>query len=249
MNVRTTSSCRHRSHGPSLLAPRSARKRHPTSTLPARISPSRGGRRRRQAVPALTDEGNDRPMTTENARTLVLLETIFCRLRDRPGDPRQLLHRASSSPSPRSHSQDDPRRCDFRATIYLSTDKGEWGDRVRELIEEPLRTAAGRGSRTSASTRLHPPRDRIPGRRLDQGRLGEEPRASTLPSREQLFEAAHERRRALEALDHLLRVTINDDERHLASLAREESRRDRGPCTRRRARDLGRGPRPWTAWT
>ena len=146
-------------------------------------------------------------MTTESALTLVLLETIYCDYQTDPEIIGSYFTRFEHTVASLAQ-QDVPEDATFRATIYLSTDKGEWGDRVRALIEEALRTAAPR-----VDIRIHDythPEIGYPEGDPTRVDWAKNP-SKHAPYRERLFEAAHEDV-DLEALDRLLRVTIDDDD-------------------------------------
>ncbi|MGP5384740.1 hypothetical protein [Brachybacterium tyrofermentans] len=146
-------------------------------------------------------------MTTEDARTLVLLETIFC---DYESDPEILGNYFSRFELTVASlaRQEIPEGVAFRATIYLSTDKGEWGDRVREVVSA-AQESAGHGVELRIHDYTHPEIGYPEGdpTRVDWAKNP----SKHSPYREQLFEAAHgdvDR----STLDRLIRVTVDDDD-------------------------------------
>ncbi|MGP9707002.1 hypothetical protein [Brachybacterium sp. AOP24-D1-21] len=158
----------------------------------------------------MTAEGQmstEESTTAEGARTLVLLETIFC---DYESDPEILgnyFSRFELTVTSLSR-QEVPEGVTFRTTIYLSTDKGEWGDRVRALVARAQEAASPR-----VEIRIHDythPEIGYPEGDPTRVDWAKNPSKHS-PYREQLFEAAHndvDRN----SLDRLLRVTIDDDD-------------------------------------
>lgn len=168
-------------------------------------------------------------MTAEETKTLVLLETIFC---DNESDPEILgkyfarfeLTVASLA------RQEVPNGTSFRATVYLSDGKGEWGLRVRDLI-----TSAQEDAAPGVELRLHEyshPEIGYPEGDATRVDWAKNPNKHS-PYRERLFEAAHTDV-DLESLDRLLRVTIDDDDlwlpwhiRNLVDIARSARQDER----------------------
>lgn len=146
-------------------------------------------------------------MTAEPARTLVLLETIFC---DYETDPEILAHYFSRFELTVASlaRQQVPEGVAFRTTIYLSTDKGEWGDKVRALVAGAQASAAP-GIELRIHDYTHPEVGYPEGdpTRVDWAKNP----SKHSPYRERLFDAAHTDV-DLTVLDRLLRVTIDDDD-------------------------------------